>query len=113
MMQVTGEEGVSEEDFITQQKATLVDMVYLQQDAFDEVDVSTDTKRQKQSFELLISIANTHMQFENKAEARRWFNRMTDTYKNLNYTKVDTEEHKSFLRSIQSLLTESMGKDTQ
>ena len=34
MMQVTGEEGVSNDDYIIQQKANLVDMVYLQQDAF-------------------------------------------------------------------------------
>lgn len=113
MMQVTGEEGVSEEDFITQQKATLVDMVYLQQDAFDEVDVSTDTRRQKQSFELLISITNTSMSFENKAETRRWFSRMTDTYKNLNYARTDTEEHKNYLSEIQSLLEESMGRNRE
>jgi vacuolar-type H+-ATPase catalytic subunit A/Vma1 len=43
MMQVTGEEGVSEEDFVTRQKSLRVDMVYLQQDAFDAVDVSTDS----------------------------------------------------------------------
>ncbi len=40
MMQVTGEEGVSIEDYVVWQKAALLDMVYLQQDAFDEVDVS-------------------------------------------------------------------------
>jgi V/A-type H+-transporting ATPase subunit A len=40
MMQVTGEEGVTLEDFLLYQKAQFVDMVYLQQDAFDDVDAS-------------------------------------------------------------------------
>ena len=35
MMQVTGEEGVTLDDFVTYQKALFLDMVYLQQDAFD------------------------------------------------------------------------------
>ena len=47
MMQVTGEEGITLEDFVTYQKSTLVDMVYLQQDAFDPVDVSAPLERRK------------------------------------------------------------------
>ena len=50
MMQVTGEEGITLEDFILYQKATLIDMVFLQQDAFDEVDVSMSRERQLESF---------------------------------------------------------------
>jgi hypothetical protein len=38
MMQVTGEEGIALDDYCTWQKSVLVDMAYLQQDAFDEVD---------------------------------------------------------------------------
>src|SRR3546814_7513818 len=40
MMQVTGEEGVSLQDFVTYQKALLLDLAYLQQDAFDKVDAT-------------------------------------------------------------------------
>ena len=45
MMQVTGEEGITLEDFVDYQKATFLDMVYLQQDAFDPVDVSMPTEQ--------------------------------------------------------------------
>jgi hypothetical protein len=41
MMQVTGEEGISLEDFVRYLKARLVDRVFLQQDAFDAVDLLT------------------------------------------------------------------------
>lgn len=108
MMQVTGEEGVSHEDFITEQKSTLVDMVYLQQDAFDAVDVSTDIERQKQSFSLLVKVIDTNMSFETKALVRRWFSRMTDTFKNLNYSEINSDTHKKFLEQIDALLEESM-----
>ncbi|WP_293264636.1 V-type ATP synthase subunit A [Neptunomonas sp.] len=107
MMQVTGEEGVSQADFVTEQKSTLVDMVYLQQDAFDDVDVSTDIERQKHSFSLLIKIVDTKMIFQSKAETRRWFSRMTDTFKNLNYSQMNGEDHKKYLEQIGSLLKES------
>jgi len=50
MMQVTGEEGVTTEDFVTYQKALFLDMVYLQQDAFDAVDASCSLERQQLSF---------------------------------------------------------------
>ena len=50
MMQVTGEEGVTLEDYVTYQKALLLDMAYLQQDAYDPVDVSVPLERQKEMF---------------------------------------------------------------
>ncbi|WP_250655869.1 V-type ATP synthase subunit A [Alkalimarinus coralli] len=106
MMQVTGEEGVSTEDFIIQQKAMLVDMVYLQQDAFDPVDVSTSIERQKESFRLLKRIADVEMRLASKADIRRWFNRMTDTFKNLNYAEFNSDAHKSYLTKVDHLIGE-------
>jgi len=107
MMQVTGEEGVSQDDFVTQQKAMLVDMVYLQQDAFDSVDVSTGIERQKQSFALLTRITNAELSFPDKAEARRWFSRMTDAFKNLNYAEVGSDPHRENWHQIESLLQQA------
>jgi V/A-type H+-transporting ATPase subunit A len=45
MMQVTGEEGVTLADYVTYQKSVFLDMVYLQQDAYDKVDVSVPLER--------------------------------------------------------------------
>ena len=47
MMQVTGEEGITLEDYVTYQKSLFLDMVYLQQDAFDQVDASTSAGASK------------------------------------------------------------------
>lgn len=108
MMQVTGEEGVTQEDFVIQQKAMLVDMVYLQQDAFDSVDVSTGLERQKLSFGLITRIIDTKLTFTDKSMARRWFSRMTDAFKNLNYAEVESDPHREILQQIDSLLQEAV-----
>jgi hypothetical protein len=50
MMQVTGEEGITIEDFVTFQKSLFLDMVYLQQDPFDEVETTVPLERQRQMF---------------------------------------------------------------
>src|SRR5262249_6479764 len=73
MMQVTGEEGVTMEDFITYQKSMMFDHVYLQQDAYDAVDVSVPIARQKIMFNLLFNIILKEHQFTNKNQARDHF----------------------------------------
>jgi len=108
MMQVTGEEGVTQDDFVIQQKSMFVDRVYLQQDAFDSVDVSTGIERQKQSFGLISRIIDTELSFPDKTEARRWFSRMTDAFKNLNYAEVGSDLHREILQQIDSLLQEAV-----
>ena len=107
MMQVTGEEGVSNEDYVTQQKAALVDMVYLQQDAFDPIDVSTSIERQQESIKLLIKIINQEIKLSSKPKIREWFNRMTDSYRNLNYSAFQSDSYKEYIVLIDKLLLES------
>ncbi|MBT8138595.1 MAG: V-type ATP synthase subunit A [Gammaproteobacteria bacterium] len=113
MMQVTGEEGVSNEDYISQQKSILVDMVYLQQDAFDPVDVSTSIDRQKESMQLLIRIINSSLSFASKDEIRKWFNRLTDSYRNLNYAAFKSDSYAEHLEQINNLLAEGAGSKTE
>ena len=103
MMQVTGEEGISLDDFITWQKATLVDMVFLQQDAFDEVDASMPLDRQLKSFQLLKKLIQQRYGFEDKNSARRMFTTITGLYKNLNYSPETSAEYERYTREIEEL----------
>jgi V/A-type H+-transporting ATPase subunit A len=103
MMQVTGEEGVSLEDYVTFQKSLFVDMVYLQQDAFDAVDVSMSVERQKESFSLVQRLIGHDYRFEKKEQARDYFTRLTGLYKNLNYSTQDSEQHGQLLARIEEL----------
>ena len=103
MMQVTGEDGVTLDDYVTYQKSLLLDMVYLQQDAFDEVDASAPLARQKKSFDLVFDLVNRPYQFEDKKAARDYFTRLTGLYKNLNYAREDAPDYTSCLKQIHEL----------
>lgn len=73
MMKVVGEEGTSLADFVVYLKGEFIDDVYLQQNAFDEVDASTIEERQKYVFHVLHEIIESRLNFENKDTARKFF----------------------------------------
>lgn len=103
MMQVTGEEGITLEDFIIWQKSLLLDMVFLQQDAFDAVDACMLRDRQVVSFNLLKKLINREYDFKDKNEARDVFTKLTSLYKNFNYSPMDSAEYKRYLDEIVAL----------
>lgn len=100
MMKVTGEEGITLDDFITWQKSVLLDMVYLQQDAFDEVDAAMSREKQQESFALLKRIVQKEYNFKDKEEVRTYFINLTSYYKNLNYTQESSPEYKELKGKI-------------
>jgi len=105
MMQVTGEEGISLEDFMIYQKAQFLDTVYLQQDAFDAVDVSTPMHRKHVMFCLIQDIVQREFLFENKDQARDFFVKITSAFRNLNYSATGSSDYEKFLSSIRSMLS--------
>ncbi len=109
MMQVTGEDGVSLDDFVAYQKSLFLDMVYLQQDAFDDVDASTPLSRQQSSFTLVRELLDRAYEFADKEAARAYFTQLTGLFKNLNYTRTDSPDYASTLRKIDDLANASVG----
>jgi V/A-type H+-transporting ATPase subunit A len=103
MMQVTGEEGITFEDFVTYQKSLFLDMVYLQQDAFDPVDVSMPTQRQEEAFLLVKQVIDRECALETKEQVRDYFTRLTGLMKNLNYSPRDSDEYADYLQQIEQL----------
>jgi V/A-type H+-transporting ATPase subunit A len=103
MMQVTGEEGVTLPDFVTHQKALLLDMAYLQQDAFDAVDASVPLARQKLLFDKVYDIAARDYDFKDKEAARAYFTKLTGLLKNFNYAAEKSPTYGSLLRQIDEL----------
>lgn len=112
MMQVTGEEGISIEDFVRYQKSLLLDMCYLQQDAFDRVDASMSRERQKQSFEFLTWLIDAEYTFDGKDDARDFFTRLTNLYRNWNYAAEGTPDFESYQEQIRSLAAEKRTGDS-
>ncbi|MDP8229506.1 MAG: V-type ATP synthase subunit A [Candidatus Gorgyraea atricola] len=73
MMKVVGEEGTSLEDFIIYLKAEFIDSVYLQQNAFDEVDAATIEERQKYIFGVIYEFLEKEFSLKDKDSARKFF----------------------------------------
>lgn len=92
MMKVVGEEGTSDDDFILYLKAEYLDAVYLQQDAFHEIDGATSDDRQKHVFDAIVDILRRTMTFEDKDTARRFFHELTQQTRDWN--RIDMSEDK-------------------
>ena len=103
MMQVTGEEGITLDDFIRLQKSQFIDMVYLQQDGFDAV---VPLERQKESFAFLQRLIGRDYHFKNKEQVRDFFTRLTGLYKNLNYAPTGSDEYDRLAKQIEELEVE-------
>ncbi len=73
MMKVVGEEGTSLEDFTQYLKSEFLDAVYLQQNAFSEVDASTPAERQKEMFDVVEKALLSEYSFTDKDETRKFF----------------------------------------
>jgi V/A-type H+-transporting ATPase subunit A len=101
MMQVTGEEGVTLDDYLTFQKAQCLDQVYLQQDAFDDVDASTSLSRQQELFGLLVRCLDHPLKLEEKEQVREHFVRLSGLFRNLNYSRQDSPDYTRFLQEIE------------
>jgi V/A-type H+-transporting ATPase subunit A len=103
MEQVTGEEGISLDDFVVSQAAAFIDMVFLQQDAFDEVDASAPLDRQKALFDRVHAIATRPYAFADKAAARSHFTKLTGLFRNLNYAAPDSPDVARLTAEIEAL----------
>ena len=103
MIQVAGEEGISLDDYIIYQEALFLDMVYLQQDAFDEVDVAVPIMRQKENFMHIFDLVKAEYEFDNQEQARSFFIKLTGLFKNLNYAKYESTEYNDLIVKIKAL----------
>jgi V/A-type H+/Na+-transporting ATPase subunit A len=103
MEQVTGEEGISLEDFVASQAARFVDMVFLQQDAFDDIDASCPLDRQQALFELVRGIATRSYGFTDKEQVRTHFTKLTGLIRNYNYAPPGSQEARRLLDEINAL----------
>ena len=100
MMTVVGEEGTTVEDFTVYLKSDFFDSVYLQQNAFDEIDGATDAERQKFVFAKCLEVLRLDFGFESREQARAVMVRVADLFRNWNYAVTDSDEYNKILADI-------------
>ncbi|MBK1704329.1 V-type ATP synthase subunit A [Halochromatium glycolicum] len=103
MMQVTGEEGITTEDYVVYQKALFLDMVFLQQDAFDPVDASVPMARQQLVLGRVCEVVERSDSYPDKETVRHHFNRLTGLFKNFHYSPPDSPDYQRLLGEIDAL----------
>lgn len=104
MMKVVGEEGTSMDDFITYLKSEYLDAVYLQQNAFHEIDAAVSVERQRYTHHKIVKILGTKMGFDGKDEARRFFQILTQKTKDWNYSAMESYEFLTIESEIDTML---------
>jgi V/A-type H+-transporting ATPase subunit A len=106
MMKVVGEEGTSIDDFVLYLKSEYIDATYLQQNAFSETDSSNSVERQEYVFGRLLKVMDTQMKFEDKDKARSFFQQLTQTCRDWNDSKFQTDEFKKIEEQMTKALAE-------
>jgi len=110
MMMVVGEEGTSLEDFVVYLKSELLDAVYLQQDGFDPVAASCDSERQEYTFKIIYDILFDAFSFNNKEEARKFFNALRQLILDWNYIPMEEDKFKEQEKLIEKHLKSALAE---
>ncbi len=103
-MDVVGEEGTSLTDFIIYLKAELIDAVYLQQNAFDDVDAYNTMERQVYVFRKLSELLQKEITAQDKEDARQIFFRLTALIKNWNSSEWESDDFKKYEKQINEFI---------
>ena len=106
MMKVVGEEGTSVTDFITYLKSEFIDAVYLQQDAYHDVDGASTADRQHYVFGKLATFLRTTLSFADKEAARTWFQHLTQMTKDWNRLAMDADDFKRVEGQLDHMIAE-------
>ena len=113
MMKVVGEEGTSQNDYIIYLKGNFLDSVYLQQNSFDKVDKAASPERQRYVFTHILRILGSNFAFNDKEDARIWFNGLRQKFIDYNYAPWESAEFKSIEDEIQGMIAgKSKGLDS-
>jgi len=108
MMKVVGEEGTSIRDFVTYLKGELLDAVYLQQNAFNDVDAATPAERQREMFGVVEQALLADYPFAEKGAARAFFLGVTQAFIDWNHTPADAPEYADRRTAVAKLIGEAI-----
>ena len=106
---ILGDDGVPVSYHVNFWKSELIDFVFLQQDAFDEIDALCPMERQKYMLDLVMELCGIDFNFEDFEKCREFFKELINDLRQMNYTKFHGEEFENYSRKINKLI-EDYGK---
>jgi V/A-type H+/Na+-transporting ATPase subunit A len=107
---ILGDDGVPIDYHVSLWKSELIDFVFLQQDAFDDIDKNTPIERQEYMLDILMAVYNTEFEFDNFDEINPYFKRIIDSLKQMNYSKFQSEKFKEYEKNMYLIIEEKKRK---
>lgn len=104
-MKVVGEEDLSLDDFVHWLKAELVDAVFMQQNAFDDVDASPSCARVATALQLVDRIVQHDFGFGGKEQARQALTKLTSLFRDWNLAADRSEDYEPLLKQMNAMLS--------
>lgn len=104
MMTVVGQEGISVDEFTLYQKSEVLDRVYLQQNAFNDIDAACPIDRQKEVFAIMLKFLAKDFGFTEKDEARDSLLTFQEKFLRWNLQPIESEDYKQSLNEFEALL---------
>ncbi len=103
-MKVVGEEDLSTQEFVNFLKAELLDFVFLQQNAFNEVDAGPEIERVAGLMRLTKRVMDHDFAFESKNQAREVLTRIQQRLRDWNLASKGSSEYESLLAQVDAEL---------
>lgn len=99
-----GERGITNDTYITYQKAELLDAVFLQQNSFDSVDGVTNPERLRIMFNMIKYVIESPVYIETKDDIRSHFNFLRQAFIDWNYLRLDDTNFETQKSKIKNLV---------
>jgi V/A-type H+-transporting ATPase subunit A len=103
-MKVVGEDDLSLGDFVSYLASEFLDAVFMQQNAFSEVDASPSNERTALLLKLTAAVIDNDFGFATKDAARDTFTELTATFRDWNLAAEGSEDYDSLLAKIRARL---------
>ncbi len=81
-------------------KSELIDFAFIQQDSFDDVDMNSSLERQSYVLNRVLEICKQDMEFEDFNAVSRFYKKLINLFKQMNYSAFESEEFLGFDRQL-------------
>ena len=102
---ILGDDGVPMSYHEAFWKSELIDVAFLQQDAFDAVDALCPLERQEYILDLILGICDREFEFENFEQCRGFFKDLINTLRQMNYSEFKGPKFQEYEQQLRNQLS--------
>jgi V/A-type H+-transporting ATPase subunit A len=87
-------------------KSELIDFAFIQQDSFDDIDMNSSLERQVYMLNKVLDVCDQKFEFEGFEEVGKFYKRLINLFKQLNYSAFGSDDFKGFEKELQQISAE-------